>query len=205
MTKLALASPALYKDRCARLLQSSHQHLSTAAASRSQEGRGALQLSTDLLLASSSKHRYPYCFRSWFVMRVHSALSNRRALPLQIFLFLYSFFFELVMDLESQVCRVILVWRCDRTARHRCCFALSYSEESAGFNAGWPMLMALQFGFSVTFFLFFKKKQVLIFERAVKNLQLPISWRIVVKKNLSTKSSTVRIYERLNSHELHIN
>jgi hypothetical protein len=44
--------------------------------------------------------------------------------------------------------------------RRRCSFALSYNEDSAGFNAGWPMLMALQFGFSVTFFpFFFLKKQ----------------------------------------------
>jgi hypothetical protein len=53
--------------------------------------------------------------------------------------------------------------------------------------------MALQFGFSVTFFLV--SKQVFIFERVVKKSSAP---------NLSTKGSTMRNYELLNSHELNI-
>ena len=124
---------------------------------------------------SSSPHRYPYCFRcSWFVIRVRCSLKSQRPASSSFFFCFYVFCFcELVVDLESQVCRVILDWRCDRTARRRCSFALSYNEDSAGFNAGWPMLMALQFGFSVTFFPFFKKKQVLIFERAVKKFWAP--------------------------------
>jgi hypothetical protein len=41
----------------------------------------------------------------------------------------------------------------DHAARHRSLELFPITKENAGFNAGWQMLMALQFGFSVTFFL----------------------------------------------------